>query len=290
MARELTWHGGDGWTQILNDQPQGYRVHKGVTGLGKPPRAIVAETSPLVDGEDITDEWDEPRTVMLPMTVWGPDNATFLARLRALALSLKSPGEFEVAQADGRRRRIRAHYAGGLEGDESRDLGGDTTWCRFVLSLRCPDPYWFDPTPVTPKWQYSSAGTFLGDPFLPLRIGSSQVLGPATVNNPGDVPSWPEWTITPPNSDVTLLDRDTGASLALSGSIPAGRSLTIVTEPGERQNVMLSDGTDWWDHLTGTPVFWPIRPGTSNISVLLTGASPGSEVQLSFRPRYESAW
>ncbi|MBP2331218.1 hypothetical protein JOF56_011603 [Kibdelosporangium banguiense] len=289
MARELIWYGGDGWTQVLNDRPTGYRVHEGVTGLGAPPRQLVADTSPLVDGEVITDEWDMARTIMLPMTVWGPDNETFLARMRALALSLSAPGELELGQADGRRRRIRAHYAGGLEGDEAKDLGGDTTWARFVLSLRCPDAYWFDPTPVTQLWQHSGSAAFLGDPFFPLRIGSSQVLGDTTTTNPGDVISWPTWEITPPGSGLVLKNRDTLEELEVSGSIPAGRTLKIVTEPG-KQEVSLSDETDWWDHLEGVPVFWPIQRGVNNISVTLTGASTGSSVSLSYNPRYKTAW
>lgn len=291
MARELIWYPDNDSAITLNDPANGYRVHKGVTGLGVPVPQHITDTSPLTDGEFVTDVYETGRTIQLPMTVFGPDNATFLARLKALAdkMDPKQPDYLELAQADGRRRRIRAYYAGGLEGDEDKQLGGDTTWARFVLKLYAPDPLWFDPTPVTLTRAFGGSTAFfpIGPTnATPLKLSPSAVLGSATLSNPGDVSAWPTWTVTAPGTAVEIDNDDSGEELHLSGTL-AG-DLVIVTQPGEQSVTM--GGVDWWDKLTGTPALWQLPPGDTHVSLVLTGATTGSSVSCSFFPRYRSAW
>jgi hypothetical protein len=293
VARELIWYPGDGGQIVLNDRTAGYRVHKGVTGLGVPDPEFIVDTSPLIDGEFVDDEdvYEVGRRIMLPMTVFGPDNTTFRSRMKALAGSMnpRKPGFFEVAQADGQRRRIQARYAGGLSGDEAKDLGGDTTWARFALRLYAPDPFWFDPVPVTLTRAYATPSAFF--PFgpvsgRPFRLSSGAVLGDAVLTNPGDITAWPTWTATAPGTAVALDNDDTGEELHLSGTLSG--DLVIVTQPGQQSITM--GGVDWWDKLTGTPELWELPPGDTHVSLSLTGAAAGSSVSCSFFPRYRSAW
>jgi hypothetical protein len=224
---------------------------------------------------------------MLPMMVFGPDNATYRARLKALlrAMDPRNPGHLEMAQSDGQRRRIQAVYAGGLEGAEEAALGGDTTWYRFVLRLYAPDPFWFDPTPVTTSFTYPDPVPWF--PILPLVLSAGSVLGETTLINAGDVSAWPTWTATGPGTAVALDNLTTGEELHLSGDLD-GETLVIVTQPGQ-QSVTLG-GVDWWDHLAGTPTLWQVPPGDTLVNLELTGASTGSSVSCSFFPRYRSAW
>lgn len=287
MARELIWYPDSGAPLILTDRMAGYRVGRSVTGHGVPPVDHITDTSPLIDGEQIIDTYETGRTIQVPVMVFGPDHATYRSRLRALvsALDPRAPGHLELAQADGQRRRIQAVYAGGLEGAEERATGGDTTWYRFVLRLYCPDPFWFDPTPVTLSFSYPEPFTWF--PFLPLRLSASSVLGEATLNNPGSVAAYPTWTITGPGTAVALDNDVTGEQLHLTGDLDGG-TLVIVTQQGQ-QSITL-DGVDWWDKLVDTPTMWSIPPGSTSATLELTGAAVGSSVSCSFFPRYRSAW
>ncbi|HEU5475718.1 MAG TPA: hypothetical protein VFV67_34185 [Actinophytocola sp.] len=285
-ARELVWYPAAGDPIVLNDRDAGYRVHKGATGLGVPPAQLVTDTTPLLDGEVVTDVYETGRSIMLPMTVFGATNAELRERLRALcsALDPRQPGHLELAQQDGQRRRIRGYYAAGLEGAEDRANGGDTTWYRFVLRLYCPDVFWFDPTPVVLSFPFPAPVPFFT--FFPLRLSADDVLGSGVLTNPGDVAAWPIWTATPPGTAVALDNDDTGEELHVSGTLSG--TLTIVTQPGEQSVDM--GGSDWWSHLTGTPTFWAIPPGSTNVTLSLTGASTGSSVSCTFYPRYRSGW
>ncbi|MDQ3577414.1 MAG: phage tail family protein [Actinomycetota bacterium] len=286
MARELRWIAADGESIVLNDERAGYKVTKGVTGLGVAPVEHVTETTPLLDGEIITDTYEAGRTIMLPMVITAPDNGLLRGRLRALvdALDPRSPGHLEVAQSDGQRRRIRAVYSAGLEGVEDKDSGGDTTWYRFVLRLYCPDPAFFDPNPITLSFPYPEPVPFF--PILPVTLSADSVLGVVAIHNPGDLAAWPAWTATAPGTAVALDNEDTGEELHLTGTLTD--TLTIVTRPGE-QSIRMGTA-DWWGNLTGTPQFWQLPPGTTNASLALTGAGPGSSIGLSFVARYRKAW
>lgn len=290
-SRELVWITADGSEFRLTDWMTGYRVTKGATGLGRAPIELSTDDTPLLDGVEVTDEYAPPRTIQLPMLILADTRAAFRARVRALVTAFaRGDGcALELRQEDGQRRRIMARYNGGLEGVEDKDTGGET-WYRCVIKLLCPDPYWFDPVPIV--YTYEFVGTpvpFLGDPFLPLNISPGEVIGPTTITNPGEVLSWPVWTIHPPADELVLTDVDNGASIPIAAAVPDGLTLSIVTQPG-LTDVRLSDGTDYWPALYGSPEFWSIPPGTTNVDLDLTTPGPGSKVELSFYARYESAW
>jgi hypothetical protein len=272
---------------VLTDSGAGFTVFTGVKGLDVPEVEYVTIQLPGIDGAPVTDVYASPRTVLMPMKISGATRGEFLDRKRAFELALDPlvAGQLELMQSDGRRFRLNARYLGGLEGSEEVGEGGDTTWCRFVLKLYVEDPWWYAVDPITIPFNFTTPTTFF--PFFPLTLDSNQVLGNTTVNNPGTVPSWPTWTATAPGSGLTLTNTATGDEVEFSGSIPSGRTLTIVTEPGE-QSVKLDDGTDWWPNLVGNPVFWKIPPLSTPISLVLTGAGAGSSVGLSWLPRFRS--
>lgn len=291
MARELVWVRPDGDGFPLTNRMAGYRVTKGATGLGHSPIELSSDATPLLDGVEITDVYAPPRTIQLPMLILADTEDSYRARVRALvaALSAGQAGALELRQPDGQTRRIVAWYNGGLEGAEDRDTGGEK-WLRFALRLFCPDPFWFNPVPVTYRYEYVGTPTaFLGTPFLPLKLSVGAVIGTTVLTNPGEVLSWPTWVVHPPATELVLTDVDRDLSLTVDASVPGGQTLTIVTEP-RSTDVRLSDGTDYWPNLVGSPTLWPVHPGNTNVDLDLVGAGPGSAVDLSFYARYKSPW
>ncbi|WP_018682169.1 phage tail domain-containing protein [Actinokineospora enzanensis] len=287
MARELRWYPGDGSDPlVLTDPAAGYKVLKGSTGWGAAPVEHVTESTPLVDGEEILETYETGRTILLPMLITGRTYEAFQERLGALvdAMDPRVPGQLEIAQPNGQRRRIAAVYAEGLEGAEDKDSGGDTTWHKAVIRLYCPDPAFFDPTPVRLMFGYPAPVSFF--PLFPLRLSADAVLGAATIINPGDLPAWPQWTATAPGTGAQFDNEDTGEELHVSGTLTD--TLTIVTRPGIQAVTMGS--ADWWDRLVDVPQLWALPKGQTNVTVALTGAAPGSSVMVEFRPRYRKAW
>lgn len=288
MARQLTWFpAGGGAGLVLTDRGQGRRVLDGVRGLGVPPVELVTEDSPLLDGTTVHAVHAPPRTLFLPMLLFGADRAAYRARVAALEAAMDpaaGDGQLELMEHDGSRRRIRCRYTGGMEGEETKDARGNSWW-RFGVNLFAADPFWFAPDLLTLTWSYGTPTNFF--PFFPLVLTPSALLGSATVSYPGTAPGWPTWRITAPGSSVTITNSDTGEAITLTGSIPAGQTLTIVTKPGQ-QSIRLANGTDWWPNLVDGSVLWQVKPGTTNINLSLTGASTGSSVVMETEIRYRS--
>ena len=297
MGRQYTWYSpADEDGLALSNLAGGSRVLAGAEGLGKPDAEITYVTTPLLNGAQVVDVYAPPRTIKLPMQLEGADRDELTDRIRALcdAMDPDVPGQLEVAHADGRRRRIWGRYKSGLEGAEDAMSSGDTFY-RFVLTLLCVDPFFFDPEPVPVRFEYVAAGI----ETLPMpdagghywNLVPSTVLGSATVTNPGNVLSWMTWTVTPPASTITIANNDTGEQFAFATALPAGKPLTVVTEPPQ-PSIKLSDGTRWWNKLVKTPppALFPIRPGDNQLTLTVTGSAAGTSISGLFTPRYKDAW
>ncbi|GLW91767.1 phage tail domain-containing protein [Actinokineospora globicatena] len=286
MARELRLYPGDGSPSIvLNDAAAGYKTLKGSTGWGAAPVEHVTESTPLLDGEQVQATYETGRIIVLPMLVTGRTPEELGERLSVLVDSTDPawPGQLQVTQPDGRRRRITAYYLDGLEGAEEAETAGKK-WHKFVLRLYCPDPAFFDPTPHRFVFGYGTAAPFF--PILPVTLSPDSVLGAVTITNPGDLPAWPVWTATAPGTAATFDNARTGEQLHVTGTLTD--TLTIVTRPGAQQVLM---GTaDWWSHLDDTPTLWALPKGATPVTLTLTGAGPGSSITAEFLARYRKAW
>jgi hypothetical protein len=175
-------------------------------------------------------------------------------------------------------------YVAGLDGAESRETGGDTTWHKVAVRVYAPDPAWFDPEPVRLVFTAPAPTPFF--PILPVRPSADSVLGEAVITNPGDLIAYPVWSATAPGSALEIDNEDTGAQLHLTGTITD--DVRIDVRPGQ-QDIRMGTA-DWWSNLDGDPQLWPLPPGDTNASLSLTGAGPGSSIAVEFRPRYRSAW
>lgn len=300
-SRQITWYppthtGLD--PIVLNDRAAGFEIFQGSRGLGAVRHQLVTDASVWSDGDTVDADYVLPRSIMLPMRVRGADRDEFLSRLAGLTAAMQTrapggrpaPGELELAQHDGRRFRVRCHYQEGLPDEETIDTGGSTNWARFQLQLHAPDAFWYAPDPVTLTWTWPAPVTFLGNPFLPLKISPSAVLGPAEIVNPGSEAALGVWRVTGPGSDFIATSGASDEVLQVTETIPGGQVLTIVTEPTAADISLQPAGTDWWNNLADGSTLWEIPPGTTPVDLTLTGGSAGSQIQLEFYPRYGAPW
>jgi hypothetical protein len=105
--------------------------------------------------------------------------------------------------------------------------------------------------------------------------------------NPGDISTYPTWTLTGPFTSVTATQAETGKTWTIGYSAAAGDILTLNTIPGQT-SLVNNAGTNQWDKLTAGYQLWPLIPGTNTIGMTIVGATAASSAKLVFTPRYES--
>jgi len=282
-----TWTEPDGAEWALSNTADDYGLFttNGPAGWGAPPYEIV--TDPLSrGGVRVRFVRAEPARLTWPLHVWGETHQQFIDRWRALRGAFLStlhrgvPGTLRVARPDGSAREIQAYYEDGFTG-----LAGQN-WLSAspVLTLLCPDPYWRDITDTVLPFSYGLATNYLA-PYP--QVSSSQVLGATTVNNPGEVVAWPQWTVTGPMAALAALNNTTGQQFELTYALAAGQTITITTEePTVRgpSGENLVSALNW-----PTAYLWPLLAGDNDVEFNVSGAGVGTAVSLSFRARYEGA-
>lgn len=291
-ASSLTLTTADGTAYDLGD-PTKLLATLGRRGFDAAQYATFADESPLVDGEIFRGARAVPRDLILPIYLRADTRAEFLTRKRDLLARLaptRGLATLEVAEEDGSRRRISCYFTGrGAEGEGSRDRSG-RTWTRYNLELRCPDPYWRG-DPLRVEFVPPNVGG-LFFPLLPLKVESAQTFGETSFTNPGDVMSYPVWTIHGPVAGSLVLKRTTPGltvrTLTLNLTVASGHFVTVDTRP-DRLAIVDDLGANKWPSLADGSSLWRINPGENSIEVVVPGSGAGTRIVLDAEPRFETA-
>ncbi|MEV6791241.1 phage tail protein [Streptomyces sp. NPDC051320] len=285
---------GTPWPMTDHSAARGYYVlADGVSGLGAAPYELTTDPYPR-GGAKLRHAQPQPRNIVWPLHIGGKDHNEFVSRWRALAKAFTrtlrdGPGTLDIALPDGSRRQINVLYQEGFDGLGT--FGSGITWDNAVITLFCEDPYWVDPVAQAVHREYGVGEDFL-QPYP--SVSSGQVLGATTVTNPGDIIVWPTWVISGPASLVTFTRTDTGEAFVLDpnatpighGALLAGEQVTVTTDP---PTVRYQDGSNWVGALDWPDaVLWGLAPGDNAVTFQLDGSGPGSAVDLSYNPRYET--
>ncbi|MEW2570504.1 phage tail protein [Streptomyces sp. NPDC047070] len=282
-----------------------YTLAQGVSGLGAASYTLTSDAHPR-GGARLRHVQPQPRNIVWPLLVKGADHMEFTKNWRALAraftrtITEQRPGRLEVARPDGSVRWIYVYYQDGWDG--LGQIATGITWDSAVLTLWCEDPYWVDAVPQVVHREQGTGVDFL-QPYP--SVSSGQILGASTVHNAGDVVVWPEWRISGPASLITFTATRTRfvdgeavvvtESFALDpsaddighGNLLAGEQVIVRTDPPQ---VRYEDGTNWFAALNWpAAVLWGLEPGDNEVVFQLDGSGSGSAVDLTFRPRYETA-
>jgi hypothetical protein len=254
----------------------------GVTGFGIPATSVRIDDS-AGDGGRWRHTKRGVRDLDLPIVVLGSSRADVETKLRRLARLLQTTNgatKLVANYTDGSSLFLEAHYVGGAE----TQFGSDATsyFCRWVIQMQAPQPYWESLTAQTFTVGSGSTGRGLLPELTKLRVSSSQTLGVVEVQNNGDVSIYPRWTIRGPIANLVI----TNGKLAFgfTAPIPAGKTYTVDTATSE-----VFDETDAniYSLLAAAPKLFPLEPGASTIQVNGTDASPDTRIQCYYSPRYE---
>jgi hypothetical protein len=282
-----TWTDPSGLVWNLTDiSPDlGWFTMSGPAGWGANPIELV--TDPLArGGEQVRTVRVSPRTISWPLHIYGDTHMEFITRYRQLLRAFTSttyqqtPGILTVSRPNGQSRIIYAYYKEGFEGESGQN------WLSAspVINLWCPDGYWLDgQDTVISRTQPASSNFY--SPFY--TIGSSQVLGLTSINNPGDVDAWPRWVVTGPMTKLTGISLTLGVQFSVTYTLTEGQQVRITTNritvrgPGD---INLAGALNWPD-----AVLWQLISGENLVQFQVDGAGPTTRVDLAFRPRYEGA-
>lgn len=280
----------------LTDCSGGIDWLTGRSGEDMPPFEWTEDENVDYDGSVIRGVRATPRTLTLPIllkvegpfTQWRPLHQRFLKALNPL----RDDGVMTYVMPDGSSRQLFCRYKQGAEGDAIRDPRG-LWWRVYATQWRAVDPYWYATTPQTVQWGVPEAGSFF--PILPVQLTSSRVIGDATLDLAGDVPTYGVWTITGPAAGVATLRSVTlgrTVSLNLTGAyeLGAGESVTVDMRPG-RVSITGPDGPDdnWWPARAGLPQPFSLEPGLNNLQIAVAGATTATQVTLVYQPKWFSA-
>jgi hypothetical protein len=268
-------------------------LQPGATGLDLPPFSLHTDESPNLDGSMFRGARATARQIFLPLYVYGIDRKTLRAFKNKLANALNPKAGYCVLtfiEQTGEARRVQCYYVGGMEGNEAVGSSG-FRWITYGIQLTAMDPWFYGDTEIGADWSFGTAEPFLGNPFLPIRLGSgTPSSGLLSVENPGDIEAWPVWAITGPLKSFNFTGPD-GTSWGIptqpggADALQAGRTLFVDCRPGFK-TVLDDQGTNYFPLLASNPSLWSVPSGTSIVQADLVSGSGTPTVTMALFPRY----
>lgn len=283
MSELFEWVDPDSGSTMLH-------VMRATSGRFAPPTVFVTDTSPNQAGSIIRSARHQSRRLVIPVVIKGSSATDVRTQIQALNLALdptRGNGTLKVTGPSGVQRIVKAVCEDGMGLDETVNSTNGPTWQKASLQFFCEEPYWKDSSITSSTIAYNTTtATFF--PFFPLRLSSSSVFGSTTINNDGDVQTWPRWTITGPGSAIYLKNITTGKTLNLNVTLAAGETVTIDTMPGVR-SITKNDGSNLFKYLSSTSSLWPLAKGSNSIQLEMSSATTGSSIAYSYERRWLSA-
>ena len=281
MATEITqWIGPDGTATALD-------VDWSATGRFMPPVAHQEQAAPGQPGSYVYQSLHGARDFTLPIWVYGNTDTELRTQLRSLAYQMspdRGTGRIRVTSPLGDQREVWCRYSDGLNLDESAGNASISSQKAAVV-FRAFNPYWWDVASTSRSWMTGTPPVFF--PFFPLRLTASSISVQATINNNGDVPTWPVFQVTGPATNIELLNATTGLQMYFGSlALTAGQTLTVDTRPGIK-SLTLQDGSNAFTYLSTDSDLWPLVVGANAVNLVAAGTTPAtSGLQVTYYQGY----
>jgi hypothetical protein len=225
------------------------------------------------------------RVVDMPVKITGTgrddvlEKYSHLARIMLLenapvALALELEGEAWWADV------VRT---GGGDYDMGEDSDG-TTWLKTIFTVEAGDPYWTRVNSEARVIQPGGLGIPLigpGQSLVQLLLSNTEGSGSVQFTNTGDVQAWPTWRFLPPFSGF-LMARDGLVLEWAQADVKTTGWIDVDTEAG---TITDETGANRYDGLEPAPKFFSIPRGTTDATVILSGATSATRVNVAWHPR-----
>jgi phage-related protein len=282
-SEQFFWIDSNGNETALSGSPN-FDILVGPTGRFMPPIDLVEQQVPFQAGTRLKQTYIKSRDIDLPLGITGESKSDLRTQIRNL-LNMFNPmlgdGKLKIIAEDGSQRLINCRYSGGLEIQETGLL-----WQNVIIVLKAFDPFWYDPNPIVQTFTVGTSATFF--PILPMRLTSSTVFADTTINNEGDVESWPTWIITGPGDTIYIRNLTTGEFININYTLQPGETINIDTRLGKK-TVTLGDGTNLYPNMSSDSSLWALQAGNNQIRIEMQNSQVASSVQLSYQNRYWGA-
>jgi hypothetical protein len=284
MTEVATWIDADGAATILDPEWD-------VSGRGLPPSRLDEFTVPGQPGSVLRKVTDGPRDEQWVVWLTAGTESELWTKRRNLLYAMdpeRGPGTLRVQTAVGDTREIVCTVVDGLAVVEKLGDTSGPEGQQLTLTFRAHRPYWKDTSPQAagPWGPDPDASAFF--PIFPLNLIASEVFRQVTVDNGGEVPAWPIWTVHGPGADIGVKNLTTGKQLLMPGSsLGAGEVLTIDTRPGKK-TLLNAAGDSYWTYVQGVNALWSLAKGSNDIQLEMSDAVLGvSEVSMQYHREYK---
>lgn len=216
----------------LTDPRTGVGLLPGIRGLGSIRGERHTTSSPAVAGSRYEGFSVEDREVFWPLCIWhDAGSEAWMLRDRAFwkTMDPEDTGWWVASLPDGSIRRLKLRFVDDGEHLSEHDpmLRG---WATYGITLVAEQPFW-EGEPVV----RSFAGSAPPEPFFEpdgpqlVNISSGYSVDNASMDNPGDVESYPRWFIEGPAVTASVGVGSTVVDVPFE--VPEGQCLVIESDP-----------------------------------------------------------
>jgi hypothetical protein len=223
----------------LTDPKTGLFLMPGVRGLGTVATTRHATESPAVAGSRFEGASYLDREVFWPIHIYSDNrldqgstgSIKWMERDRAFwrTMDPEDTGVWTVTHPDGAHRSLRLRFVS--DGDKVRDHDPmKRGWDSYGITLIAERPFW-EGEPVVRSFNGQAPPPPFFEPTGPqiVNIASGYSMETATIDNPGDVESYPRWFVEGP---ATMASVGVGSTVVdVPFEVPEGQCLVIESDP-----------------------------------------------------------
>lgn len=272
-----------------------FTMLRGLKGQYQPDTDLLEDRTPQQPGSYLAATLVNARTLTIPLLYESTSRQGFIDLRRTLAAKLspeQGAGFITYTDTNGVARKLNEVYVtGGLQGNTSEKISG-VGWEKAILRVKALDPYWYATSLTSSSFtQTAASGTFLDNPWLPLKLADTALYGNKTINNPGDVTAYPYWHITGEFTSISLVNETTDKTLTLVYSLGDAEAITIDCRQRRSQTPngkkVLYGSADLFQYLTKYD-FWGLQPGDNVVRIEAENTGSGTSFEINFYAPYVS--
>lgn len=287
MPESLVWTRDDGLVLDLSDGVSYKLRHH--DGFGMPPFDPITVSVPTIEGDFWLGSHFNARVVTIDL-VLNADTLAALQARRAEIISAVNPrhqGTLTLTQSNGVVRAFDCALGAQASMPTSQHIG--RSHMGLQLQFRSVgNPALYDP--VKQSLIISTAGS-LGFSFpwqFPFQLARSQVYAQPVVNNPGDLETPVEITLTGPGQEPIFRNDTLNQRVSFAGGvapffIAQGGNLYLSMD--QRRRRVQRYGVDIWNALTEAD-FWTLQPGANSLFFDIGATTTDTVLKIEWYNRY----
>ena len=276
MTRTMTWIDAAGGETNISDGSAGITLLDNPVGLEVPTPTNNIDEYAAFDGGVIINRRRPVRQIALAVYI---EHATRVeTMIEQVASMFQGPGQLRWTDGLQSRTLKQVIYEGGLDGSGIFTLRERVP----VISLLALDPWWYgaQQSTVIPFAAPTSFDAALAFSSLFPFDGGGSVAVP--IDGDGDV--WPTFTVTGPETTLTI--GSGGITWQLAAPLAAGHTIVVDHRPGSRGPSLDGAPIDW-SLLTEASRLFALAAGTgTSVIIGASGTTGASTVTMTWEPRH----